>query len=104
MCVQSDLYSGRFLLGWLAAPLIFDCTRVCCCLFFFEGRQSWLGGLVSLAWWLGWFLLLSVLWCSWISMPELRATGLDATQRVETKKNRTPGNAENVFPATARSV
>ena len=59
--VLFDLYSwavfiGFLFMGWLAAPLthlLFGFLA-----WFFEGRQSWLGGLVSLAWWLGlfWFL------------------------------------------------
>ena len=58
--VLFDLYSwtvfiGFLLLGWLAAPLTHLLFWVWLC--FFEGRQSWPGGLVSLARWLGLFLL-----------------------------------------------
>ena len=55
-----DLYSWTFLsafyLGWLAAPLTHLLLGFGVCVL--EGRQSWPGGLVSLARWLG--LLLGV--------------------------------------------
>ena len=56
-----DLYSWTFLsvfyLGWLAAPLTHLLLGFVVFLLF-EGRQSWPGGLVSLVWWLGCFLVL----------------------------------------------
>ena len=71
--VLFDLYSwtvfiGFLFMGWLAAPLthlLFGFLA-----WFFEGRQSWLGGLVSLAWWLGlfWFLFSVLNNCESVSL------------------------------------
>ena len=49
-----DSFYG-FLFGLACRPVDSSIARVVACSV--EGRQSWLGGLVSLAWWLGLFAL-----------------------------------------------
>ena len=59
--VLFDLYSWTVFIGFLSglACRPTDSFIVRFLAWFFEGRQSWLGGLVSLAWWLGLFWFLS---------------------------------------------
>ena len=82
-CTDGHFWLASYL-GWLAAPLTQLLSGSVAC--FSEGRQSWPGGLVSLAWWLGLFLF-------WVSsnfeLAILLVTrqGLDAVQRLEQKKS-----------------
>ena len=95
-----DLYSwaifSDFDLGWLAAPLTLLLLDLCFLLF--RGRQSWLGGLVSLAGWLGLFCVVCFAVSSNFESVNLLVTRLGLRPYSAWSKKNVPNSQGSVTP------